>query len=98
MQGSLQRAEAFLSDVHSIVFYGLLYILYQMQDNYFKEKKGQKEIQVINEVIQNLSHQRDLKVTFMNGFHVNYAVTALERINVDSNVFNQDYDNFLKAT
>lgn len=69
-----------------------------MQDNYFKDKKGQKEIQVINEVIQQLSHQRDLKVTFNNGFHVNYSVTALDRINIDNNIFNQDYDNFFKAT
>jgi hypothetical protein len=44
MQSSLARAETFLSEVHSVVFYGILFILYQMQDNYFKEKKGQKEI------------------------------------------------------
>lgn len=95
---SLQRAEAFLSDQHSLIFYGILTILFQMQDNYFKEKKGQKEIQVINEVIQNLSHQRDIKVTFCNGFHVNYSVTASDRIGADFNLYNQDYDNFFKAT
>jgi hypothetical protein len=48
--------------------------------------------------MQNLAHQRDLKVTYANGFHVNYAVTALARVNVDHNVYCSDYDNFFKAT
>ena len=56
MGGSLARAETFLGELHSIMYYSILVILYQMQDSYFKEKKGQKEIQTINEVVMNLSH------------------------------------------
>lgn len=37
-------------------------------------------------------------MTYLNGFHVNVAITALERVNVDQNVYRQDYDNFFKAT
>lgn len=44
MAGSLSRSAAFLNDIHQISFYGVLFILYQMQDNYFKDGKGQKEI------------------------------------------------------
>jgi hypothetical protein len=45
-----------------------------------------------------LSHQQDLKVTYLNGFHVNYAITALERSNLENNCMNPDYDSFFKAT
>jgi hypothetical protein len=69
-----------------------------MQDNYFKDKKGQKEILFINEIIQKLSHQNDMKITYNNGFHVNYAITSADRVFIDSNTFNPDYDNFFKAT
>lgn len=98
MASSLTRSEAFLNEIHQITYSGVLFILYQMQENYFKEKKGQKEIQTINEVIQNLSHQQDLKVTFQNGFHVNYAITALDRLDIDASVFKQEYDSFFKLT
>jgi hypothetical protein len=56
MSTSLTRAATFLNDIHQINFYSVLFILQQMQDNYFKEQKGQKEVQFINELIQNLSH------------------------------------------
>lgn len=39
-----------------------------------------------------------MKVTYNNGFHVNYAITATERVFIDSNCFNQDFNNFFKAT
>jgi len=39
-------------------------------------------------VIQKMSHQNDLKVAYDNGFHVNYAITALGRVQIDNNVFN----------
>jgi hypothetical protein len=45
-----------------------------------------------------LSHQSDLKVTYSNGFHVNFAITALDRLNLESSNFNQEYDSFFKAT
>ena len=45
-----------------------------------------------------LSHQQDLKVTYLNGFHVNYAVTNLTRANLEKNCLSPDYDNFFKAT
>lgn len=98
MGGSMQRAATFLHELHQIKYYGVLNILYQMQDNYYKDKKGQKEILFLNEAIQHLSHQQDLKVTFDNGFHVNYALTAKERVLIDADIFQQDYDNFFKAT
>ena len=37
-------------------------------------------------------------MTFDNGFHVNYALTAKERVLIDADIFQQDYDNFFKAT
>lgn len=98
MASNLQRAATFLNDIHNITFYGVLFILYQLQDNYFKDHKGQKEIQFINEVIMGLSHQQDLKVTYLNGFHVNYSVTNLQRANLERNCIMPDYDCFFKAT
>ncbi len=40
MAGSLSRASQFLSEIQQISFYGILFILYQMQDNYYKDAKG----------------------------------------------------------
>ena len=57
MSTSLARAATFLGDLHQLSYYGVLLILYQMQDNYLKDRKGQKEIHFINQVIQSLSHQ-----------------------------------------
>jgi hypothetical protein len=39
-----------------------------------------------------------MKVTFQNGFHVNYAITAKSRVPVDASVFQCDYENFFRAT
>ena len=44
MASNLVWAETFLSELHHIVFSGILFTLYQLQDNYFKDRKGQKEI------------------------------------------------------
>lgn len=41
----------------------------------------------MNHAIKNLSHQQDLKVTYLNGFHVNYSITALDRVKIDANTF-----------
>lgn len=98
MSTSLTRAATFLNDIHQINFYSVLFILQQMQDNYFKEQKGQKEVQFINELIQNLSHQQDLKITYSNGFHVNRAITALDRLDLEAGCYKQEYDSFFKAT
>lgn len=45
-----------------------------------------------------MSHQQDLKVTYLNGFHVNYAITSLDRTNLESSAIDPDYDSFFKAT
>ena len=45
-----------------------------------------------------LSHQQDLKVTYLNGFHVNYSITALDRTNLENNCLNPDFDSFFRAT
>lgn len=45
-----------------------------------------------------MSHHRDLKVTYLNGFHVNQAITAIDRINLEAGSLNRDYDSFFKAT
>ena len=45
--------------------------------------KGQKEILSINEMIYKLSHQNDMKITYNNGFHVNYAITSIDRVSVE---------------
>lgn len=49
-------------------------------------------------MIQGLSHQQDLKPTYLNGFHVNYAITALDRVNLESSALEPDFDSFFKAT
>ena len=98
MAGSIQRAVQLLYDIHQIKFYGILRILYEMQDKYLKERIGQKEIIFINNLIQQLSHYDDMKVTFDNGFHVNRSITALNKICLDKNAFDIDYDSFFKAT
>ena len=98
MASSMKRACDFLAEQHQVRFYGILSILYQMQDKYYKDKKGQKEIAFIQHVIRALSHQQDMKVTFHNGFHVNYAITAKSRVPIDSSVYSADYENFFRAT
>lgn len=98
LRGFFDDAATFLNDIHTISYYGVLYTLYQMQDKYYTDKKGQKEIHFINEVVQGLSHQQDLKVTYLNGFHVNYAITALDRLDIDANPYKQEYDSFFKVT
>ena len=97
LKGFFDDAANFLTDINTITFYGILYILYQVQDHYYSSNKGQKEINFINEVVQNLSHQQDLKVTHLNGFHVNYSVVNLQRIDLDGTCLNQEYDCFFKA-
>lgn len=39
-----------------------------------------------------------MKITYNNGYHVNYAITSPERMFLDANTFNPDYDNFFKTT
>ena len=39
-----------------------------------------------------------MKITYKNGFHVNYAITALDRLNLEASCFNPEYDSFFKAT
>lgn len=45
-----------------------------------------------------MSHQRDLKVTYLNGFHVNPAITTADRTNLECDSLSRDYDSFFKAT
>lgn len=45
-----------------------------------------------------MSHQQDLKLTYLNGFHVNQAITALDRINLEATSIDVEYDSFFKAT
>lgn len=40
MAGSINRAAQLLHDIHQIKYYGVLTILYQMQDKYFKDRQG----------------------------------------------------------
>jgi hypothetical protein len=97
MASSIKRASDFMAEMHQLKYYGVLSILYQMQDTYFKDKKGSKEILFLNDVIMDLSHQNDLKITHNNGFHVNRSLTGSNRIIIDSNCMHQDYDSFFKA-
>lgn len=97
MATSLPRAAAFLSEIHQLTYYSILAVLLEMQDNLLKDEKGQVEAQGLGEVIRNLSHQQDLKLTFSNGFHVNTAVTASERLNIDTGCHSQDYEGFLQC-
>ena len=45
-----------------------------------------------------MSHQQDVKVTYLNGFHVNQAITALDRIDLEGTCLCPEYDSFFKAT
>jgi hypothetical protein len=59
---------------------------------------SQKEIDWLRRTLSHLSHQDDLKVTFTNGYHVNAAVTATQRVLIDESCYQPDYNNFFKAT
>ena len=98
MQTNIQRATKFLKEIHHICFYGMLSTLYCLQDKIFSDKKGKKEVQFLNQVIKNISHQDDLKFTNFNGFHVNNAITNPHKVNIESNCYNQEYDSFFKAS
>ena len=87
MQTNISRASKFLQEIHHINFYGILSNLYLIQDKIYSDKKGKKEARHINEVIKNLSHQQDIKVTYFNGFHINSAITNLLKVNVESNCY-----------
>lgn len=39
-----------------------------------------------------------MKITYTNGFHINLAVTSINRITLDENMYRPDYVNFFKAT
>ena len=39
-----------------------------------------------------------MKVTYLNGFHVNYAITGLSKVNLECSCIEPDYDSFFKAT
>ena len=75
----------------------MLSILNEMQDYYFKEGKGQKEIMFMNETIRGLSNQQDMKITYANGFHVNHATTRLANIDLETSPCNQDYWSFYQT-
>jgi hypothetical protein len=51
----------------------------------------------INNVLVSLSHMNDLKVTYTNGFHVNSAITAVDRIFLDENSSWRDDSSFMRA-
>jgi len=68
-----------------------------MQDSHGEKGTALKEMNQVREVMRVLTHRDDEKVTYTNGFHVNHATTANNRISLDENVFRPDYDNFFKA-
>ena len=68
-----------------------------MQDSHGSAGTAVKEMHQVREVLRQLSHQDDSKVTYTNGFHVNSSVTATNRIPLDETPFKPDYDNFFKA-
>jgi hypothetical protein len=39
-----------------------------------------------------------MKITYLNGFHVNYAITGLSKVNLECSCIEPDYDSFFKAT
>lgn len=98
MTTNLGRAAQFLGEAHQISYLGMLYTLHQMQEHYFQEGQGQKEIHFINEVIQKLTQHRDIKVTYSNGFHVNRAVTAIDRVDLEASCHSPEYASFFQAT
>lgn len=94
MQGNIGRAASFLEEQHAISYYSILNVVQQIQDNLFKQNKGQKEIVFFNELIKSLSHLHDLKVTYSNGFHVNKSITSMSRLNLDITCHSPDYKSF----
>ena len=68
-----------------------------MQETHATAGTAVKEMHQVREVLRMLSHTDDQKITYTNGFHVNQAVTAINRIALDETTFRPDYDNFFKA-
>ena len=68
-----------------------------MQDSHGEKGTALKEMNQVKDVMRLMTHRDDQKVTYTNGFHVNHAITATNRICLDENTFRPDYDNFFKA-
>lgn len=75
----------------------MLLILMSMQEAHGAAGTALKEMHQVRDMLNQLAHQDDAKVTYTNGFHVNHAVTATHRIALDENCARPDYDNFFKA-
>ena len=78
-------------------YYNLLLIFMNVSDSNATDGTATKEIIEVKDVLRHLSQRSDEKVTYTNGFHVNQAVTGLEKVYIDENQFSPDYDNFFKC-
>jgi len=76
----------------------LLLALYNIQDLHGVAGTCQKEMIEVRNALKLLTHQEDMKITYTNGFHINLAVTSINRITLDENMYRPDYVNFFKAT
>ena len=97
LKSDLRQAGEFLNHLVQQNYYSLLLVFNSMVDSNGNEGKAPKEMSNVREVIRLMSHMDDQKVTYTNGFHVNQAVTSLNRISLDENPFRPDYDNFFKC-
>ena len=84
---SVEKCALYLNQQAALSYYGIIYSLGVVQDNYHKQMVGNKEVIYINEVFKKLAHIDDLKITYQNGFHVNGAITFTNKINVDENLY-----------
>ena len=90
-------AAQFLNSQVEQAYYNLLLIFMNVSDSNATDGTATKEIIEVKDVLRHLSQRSDEKVTYTNGFHVNQAVTGLEKVYIDENQFSPDYDNFFKC-
>ena len=93
----VRQAGEFLNQLVQQTYYSLILVFMSMQDTHNDKGTALKEMSQVKEVLRNLSHRDDEKVTYTNGFHVNHSVTTTSRISLDENVYRPDYDNFFKC-
>jgi hypothetical protein len=72
--------------------------LQSVRENLARSGEGQKELQSLNDLLSHFSHTDEAKVTYLNGYHVNLAVTQTSRVSLDSHTHRPDYHSFFLAT
>ncbi|CDW82479.1 UNKNOWN [Stylonychia lemnae] len=100
LNDDIEKAAEYLNDQAHLSYYGLVSSFSAVQDFYLKETdfNAKKELLSINELLKNLSHVDDIKVTYTNGYHVNTALTKTQFLNLDENCTNPDFTQWARSS